>query len=672
MEFHSLEYSSRSSHIKKYVQGFRKQQSFPCLIVISIIDWLYWCPDRLFSSIFTASETPLLNRSTTPDQINNRRGAPAFLCALMLLASCAAPLQQQAEATPGPAITQAQILSQNTDPTPAQTEEQATEEQVAKESSDPEYGNFPEDVLAKAIIAELAGQRGHDEQALNDYVTLARETRNLSIIQRTARISTFMRRTPVGTEMANLWLEQQPDSVEARQLLLQNLVGSGNYREAMAQLETLLDQGSDVEFRIISQRVATDPGADLLLDTLIADLEAIRVRYPQHRSLRLALIQLYQQNKQLQEAYEIARALAVELDDDPEVVVQEVRLLELLKEPERAQRRLQQSVETHPDNKQLRFMYGNRLLSAQRFAEAKTQFSHIIEQDPNDFDMMYSLALLNLQMNLFDEAAEYLQTLVKNHEHLDDSHFYLGNIYVQQSNTELAIKEYMLVSGGNNFLQAQRNLTELMIRADRYQEVKTRLQNIRFRNPDYNIPLLAMEASVLMDQQKNDLAATLLDSAVGAFPNNIQLLFLRSLLSQEINDLVLMEQDLRKIILLNPGDSTAYNSLGYTLADRTDRYQEAYELIQKAIELSPDEPSIIDSLGWVQYRLGMYEEARKNLDRAYMLFPDAEVAAHLGEVMWIMGDRAAANRVWHGALEKQPDSEHLLKTMERLNPDDSL
>jgi tetratricopeptide (TPR) repeat protein len=612
-----------------------------------------------------------LNRSNTPHQIQIRRGAPAFLCALGLLCvltSCAAPLQQQTDSSaPESAVTQGQVLSQNGSPAPAQPVEP-----IAEEPKEPEYGNFPEDVLSRAIIAELAGQRGRDEQALNDYVTLARETRNLSIIQRTARISTFMRRAPVGMEMANLWLEQQPDSIEGRQLLLQNLVESGRYREAMAQLETLLDQGSNVEFRIVSQRLANDPGADLLLDALIADLEAIRTRYPQHRSLRLTLIQLYQQNKQLQEAYEVARVLATELDDDPEVVVQEVRLLELMQEPERAQRRLQQSVQAHPDNKQLRFMYGNRLLSAQRFAEAKVEFSRIIEQDPNDFDMMYSLALLNLQMNLFDEAAEYLHTLIQHGEHLNDSHFYLGNIYVQQSNNELAIKEYLLVSGGNNFLQAQRNLTELMIRADRYQEVKTHLQNIRFRNPDYNIPLLAMEASVLMDEKKTDQAATVLNNAVGAFPNNIQLLFLRSLLSQEVNDLALMEQDLRKIILLNPTDSTAYNSLGYTLADRTDRYEEAYELIQKAIELSPDEPSIIDSLGWVQYRLGMYEEARKNLDRAYMLFPDAEVAAHLGEVMWVMGDRAAATRIWRGALEKQPDSEHVRDTMERLNPDDSL
>lgn len=607
-----------------------------------------------------------MNRSNTPEQIDHRRVASAFfVCVLMLLASCAAPLQQQSGASPTAAAVQGEVLSQNDN---ASAPAQAAEEP----EDDIEYGNFPEDVLARTIIAELAGQRGHDGQALEDYVALARETRNLSIIQRTARISTFMRRAPIGMEMTELWLEQQPESIEAHQLLLQNLVESSRYREAMTQFQALLDQGSNVEFRLISQRLANDPGADLLLDALIGDLEAIRARYPQHKSLRLALIQLYQQNKQLQEAYDVARVLAAELDDDPEVVVQEVRLLELMEQPERAQRRLQQSVQAHPDNKQLRFMYGNRLLGAQRFAEAKTEFSRIIEQDPHDFDMMYSLALLNLQMNLFDEAASYLHTLIQNGEHLDDAHFYLGNIYVQQSATELAIKEYLQVGGGNNFLQTQRNLAELMIRADRYQEVKTHLQNIRFRHPDYNIPLLAMEASVLMDQGKNEQAAIVLNNAVGAFPNNIQLLFLRSLLSQEVNDLVLMEQDLRKIILLNPTDSTAYNSLGYTLADRTDRYQEAYELIQKAIELSPNEPSIIDSLGWVQYRLGMYEEARKNLDRAYMLFPDAEVAAHLGEVMWMMGDRAAANRIWRGALEKQPDSEHVLDTMERLNPDASL
>jgi tetratricopeptide (TPR) repeat protein len=208
-----------------------------------------------------------------------------------------------------------------------------------------------------------------------------------------------------------------------------------------------------------------------------------------------------------------------------------------------------------------------------------------------------------------------------------------------------------------------------MIRAGRYREVRSRLQNVRFRNPDYNIALLSMEANVLMDEGQMDEAGRVLNNAVGAFPNNIQLLFLRSVYSQEINDLALMEEDLRRIIQLNPNNPVAYNSLGYTLADRTDRFNEAYELIKRAFELAPNDAAIIDSLGWVQYRLGMYEEAIENLDRAYELFPDHEVAAHLGEVLWVTGERTQARSIWRKALESQPNSEFIRSTMERLTSD---
>ena len=283
--------------------------------------------------------------------------------------------------------------------------------------------------------------------------------------------------------------------------------------------------------------------------------------------------------------------------------------------------------------------------------------------------MLYSLALLSMEINLFTDAREYFERMVENAQRLDDAHYYLGFISVQENKNDEAIEHFFNVNGGGNFLQAQRSLTELMIRAGRYREVRSRLQNIRFRNPDYNIALLSMEANVLMDEGELEEAGRVLDNAVGAFPNNIQLLFLRSVYSQEMNDLVLMEEDLRKIIQLNPNNPMAYNSLGYTLADRTDRFDEAYDLIKRAFELAPNDPAIIDSLGWVQYRLGMYEEAIMNLDRAYELFPDHEVAAHLGEVLWVTGERSQARSIWRQALETQPDSEFIRSTMERLTSD---
>lgn len=531
----------------------------------------------------------------------------------------------------------------------------------------PQFGNFSEDILTRTILAELAGQRGYNQQALDEYLVLARETGDLNVIQRAMRIASFMRNVQAALEMGNLWLEKEPESVEARQTIALQMVAMGRYRDAFEQLVALLERGHAVDFRMISARAATDQNSALFLEALIADFEALLPTYPKNESLRFGLAHLYQQNEQVRQAYNLVQELAKDMNDSPEVVILEVQLLEMLGESSRAQRRLAQSLRGNPEHKQLRFMYGRKLIELERFQDAREQFSMIVEQDPNDFDMVYSLALLSMEVNMFDEARGYLQRLVVNNRRLDDAHYYLGFIEGQENKPELAIQHYLRVKAGNNFLQAQRNLTELMIRAGRYEEVKSHLENIRFRNADYNIPLLSMEANVLMDEGMNAQAAQVLDNSIGAFPNNIQLLFLRSVLSQNQNDLELMEQDLRKIIQLNPTSPVAYNSLGYTLADRTDRYQEAYDLIRRASELAPNDPAIIDSLGWVQYRLGMFEDARRNLDRAYELYPDHEVAAHLGEVLWVMGQRAEAGKVWRDALEVQPDSEFILNTIERLN-----
>jgi tetratricopeptide (TPR) repeat protein len=537
---------------------------------------------------------------------------------------------------------------------------------------DIEYGHFSEDVLARVIIAEMAGQRGYNQKALNDYLELARETNDLNIIKRASRIASFLRDVPASIETGNLWLAKEPNSQEALRTLAFQMVAMGRYREAMDHLRNLLAQGATIDFRLITNQTAIDSNAALMIDALIADFEELTALYPANQSLRLGLAHLYQQNTQIEQAYELVRVLAQEMNDNPEVVILEVDLLEQMGNTALAEKRLEQALRNNENHKELRFQYGRKLLDEQRYREAHDQFQIIVEQFPEDYDMLYSLALISMEINMLNEAKQYFQRLVENAQRLDDAHYYLGYINVQENNPTEAIGHFINVNSGGNFLQAQRNLAELMIRSGRYPEVKARFQNIRFRNPDYNIPLLTLEANVLLDEGLYSEASTVLNNAVGAFPNNIQLLFLRSVYAQEVNDLLLMEVDLRKIIQLNPTSPVAYNSLGYTLADRTDRFDEAYQLILRAVELAPNDPAIIDSLGWVQYRLGLYEEARENLDRAYELFPDHEVAAHLGEVLWVMGDKSAARKVWRKALESQPDSEHIPSTMERLTSDSSI
>jgi len=543
--------------------------------------------------------------------------------------------------------------------------------QPLPEPEEIEYGNFSEDILTRVIIAEMAGQRGLNQKALADYLELARETNDINIIKRASRIASFLRDVPAALEMSNMWLAKEPESQEALRTLTFQMVTLGRYREALEHMEKLLALGESIDFRLISNRTALDNNIALIIDALIADFRDLSEQYPQEQSLRLALAHLYQQNGQINESYELVRVLSEEMNDTPEVVILEVELLEQMGEPARASRRLEQALDSNIENKQLRFQYARKLVDEERYRDAREQFKIIVEQYPDDYDMLYSLALISMETNMLSEARIYFQRMVDNAQRLDDAHYYLGYISMQENRSDEAIAHFFNVNGGGNFLQAQRSLTELMVRAGRYEEVKSRLQNIRFRNPDYNIALLTMEANVLMDEGRLDQAGLVLNNAVGAFPNNIQLLFLRSVYSQDTNDLELMEADLRKIIQLNPNNPVAYNSLGYTLADRTERYDEAYELIMRAVELAPNDPAIIDSLGWVQYRLGMYEEARENLARAYELFPDHEVAAHLGEVLWVMGEKSRARSVWRQALESQPDSEHIRSTMERLTSDSS-
>ena len=588
------------------------------------------------------------------------------LLLLGLLTSCASIDEDMVE---GNSPETAQMEPGSTETTTAAAE---SGQPIPAPEEDIKYGNFSEDILTRVIIAEMAGQRGLNQKALNDYTDLARETNDLNIIKRASRIASFLRNVSVAVEMGNMWLAKDPESQEALRTLSFQMVSMGRYREAVDHLTKLLELGAVIDFRLISNQTASDTNAPLVIDALIADFEDLRTVYPENQSLRLGLAHLYQQNEQVEDAYELVRNLAKEMDDNPEVVILEVDLLEQMGEAALAKRRLEQSLRNNKNHKELRFQYARKLVDEQRYREAHDQFEIIVEQFPDDYDMLYSLALISMEINMLNEAKLYFSRLVENAHRLDDSHYYLGFINAQENNTDTAIEHFFNVNGGGNFLPAQRSLAELMIRAGRYKEVKARLQNIRFRNSDYNIPLLTMEANVLMDEGFLDEAGTVLNNAVGAFPNNIQLLFLRSVYSQEINDLTTMEVDLRKIIQLNPNSPVAYNSLGYYLADRSDRIEEAYELIQRAVELAPNDPAIIDSLGWVQYRLGLYDEARQNLDKAYELYPDHEVAAHLGEVLWVMGEKSAARAVWRKALESQPDSEYIRSAMERLTSDSSI
>ncbi len=342
------------------------------------------------------------------------------------------------------------------------------------------------------------------------------------------------------------------------------------------------------------------------------------------------------------------------------------RLLQGLQRGEEAAKLLQKGLDKHPEDKRLRLAYARQLVELKRLDEAKSEFAGLVQQFPDDDDLRYSLALVCLEDEAWDEAATYLEELVARNAHTDAAHFNLGRIYEQRGDAESALIEYGLVGLGEDFLPAQVRQTEILFEQGRAAEAGNRLARSREAQPDYAVQLYLIESEALANRQRLDESWQVIVKALEQFPGDTNLLYTRAMLAEKRGDLNGLERDLRDIIAREPDNATALNALGYTLADRTSRYEEAKALIEQAHQLNPEDAATLDSLGWVNYRLGNLDEAERHLRAALARFPDHEVAAHLGEVLWVQGKQREAREVWATALEAKPDSPILRATIKRL------
>jgi tetratricopeptide (TPR) repeat protein len=237
------------------------------------------------------------------------------------------------------------------------------------------------------------------------------------------------------------------------------------------------------------------------------------------------------------------------------------------------------------------------------------------------------------------------------------------------NNPEDAIANYMQVRDGEEYLTANSRIGQLLVEGGQLERSHTWFDEQRAEYPQLRDQLYGLEADILARAGATNDAMQLLNEAVAQAPDSTSLRYARAMLAEQQDNLVLMEKDLRLVLAADPNNAAALNALGYTLADRTTRYAEALELVSRAMELQPNEPAILDSMGWVLFRTGRYAESVQYLSRAYGNFPDPEVAAHLGEALWVNGDKDGAMAVWQGALLRDPGHPILLDTLDRLGID---
>ncbi len=531
-----------------------------------------------------------------------------------------------------------------------------------------EYGSFTKAQLYQAIISELGAQRGVLEDAGDSYFNLALETKDLGIIRRAVQFASANNDLNALLQLGLLWSEIDPSDPQPELMLSFQFLETGNYEQALSHMARVIELGGEIDFSALSARTGQlDAPARA---RLIANLRQLAREFSDQQSIQLTLVQLLAQNGDYLESLTEFDQLLELIDLNPRLLLLQAQVLQSAGEADDALETLAEGVRKFDDNRNLRLTYARLLIQNERYEMAQAQFAAMMTQDPQDWETLFSMALLDVELEQFDQASEKFTQLAKVDERADEANYYLGYVNEQRNNLPLAIAAYREVRiGTQNFLPAQQQAVRLAIQLGELDSTHAYLRQLSRGQPRLEILFHTIESGALIQAGHPDRARDLLDRALNKYPNETDLLFARVLLFDSLGDKAGSEQDLKQIIRMKPEDSRALNHLGYMLADQTERYQEALELIERAIAISPDDPAIIDSLGWAQFKLGRYEEALTNLRRAYAVFPDAEVASHVGEVLWMMGREQEAIEIWRGALENQPDSDLIKEVVQRLQAD---
>jgi tetratricopeptide (TPR) repeat protein len=550
------------------------------------------------------------------------------------------------------------------DAAPAATEAPAGDTARASAATQ-SSGSSTEDNLYKLLVAEIAGRRGRMDLSLDNYLEVARETRDPAVAERAVRIAVFARNQEGGLEAAGLWTEIAPDSTDARQVYAALLMRAGEIDTAVRQLGAAIPHfsGGDAEaYARIGDMLARERDKSVAVQVM----GRLVGPYPDNLYAQSAFAQLLARAGQTERALEVyEKVLALDPDNQQTLIIY-ARLLQRQGKTESALGVLSGALERKPDSDRVRLTYARLLVDTKQYDEALDQFARLSKRAPGNADVRYAYGLLLLQTNHTEEAEAQFKELIARRERMPVAYYYLGQIAESREDIEAALAAYRKVGDGEHRLNAQIRAAVLLAESGRLVQARAHLHGLRADNSQQAIRIYRAEAEILT--KRKDLAAAMevYNGALADYPQDTDLLYSRAMLAEKMDNIELLERDLRSILAREPNNADALNALGYTLADRTDRYSEAYELVKRAYELKPDDHYVIDSMGWTLYRMGRHQEALMHLRRAMELNGDPEIAAHLGEVLWMTGDKEGAMEIWDTALQSTPDDPRLLDVKKRF------
>ncbi|MBI1395438.1 MAG: tetratricopeptide repeat protein [Betaproteobacteria bacterium] len=574
------------------------------------------------------------------------------------------PLSQADVASKGARFPDAQLLAQ------VEGSDDVTVKPDAPRGASTNVANLPDialtqDLLYKFLLAEIAGQRGNLRLAARAYLELAQATHDPRVAKRATEVVLYGRFNDIAAQAASVWLDIDPDSQQARQTLIATLLGNNDLADAKPLLKKLL--ASDK---------ARTPSLFLQLPPLLS-------RYPDHDAAFRLVQELAQPYGELPEAHlavaqsavgvqnfdvaqsEADQALALKPDLQPAALLK-AQLLRRKSVPD-ALAYLAGYVSDNPQARDVRLYYGRLLAANKQPDDARKQFQLLEAEMPGSADVAVMIGLLSLQLHDNATAEAKLKRAIElKYRDPDTLRFYLGQIAEEQGRDSDALAYYSQVRSGDQMIPAAARYAFILSKEKKFDEARQYLQGIEPQDDQQKVLLVQAEAQVLRDAKQYGQAYDLLNDALAKQPDNPDLLYDVAMAAEKVDKLDVLEAKLKRLIELKPDHAQAYNALGYTLADRNVRLPEAQSYIEKALQLSPNDAFILDSMGWVYYRQGELDKGLDYLNKAFAQRPDPEIAAHLGEVLWAKGLKQEAEKVWRDSLAQNPDNDDLKATVAKF------
>lgn len=530
--------------------------------------------------------------------------------------------------------------------------------------------NLSSDLLFRLLSAEIAAQRGQWQSAYVTTLALAQQTRDPRLAQRAMEIALAAKQQNEALAATRIWRTLAPHSDQASQYLLGFIMLSDNIIEAQPIFEQRLREVPAAARHVLMFQIqrllarAKDKAAGFAM------LERLLAPYQTTPETHLVLAQGALAKGDIVRARKEA---LITQAARPESELAALTLAQATPDKEEAARGLQAYLEHYPKAHDARLAYARALIERKEYTKARNEFEILVRNNPQDLNSLYAVGILAAQANDGRTAEKYLTAYLAQlasmpNEERDPSQalLLLAQIAEERKDTDAAIKWLAQIDQGEAYLGAQLKRAQLFAKRGELAEARKVLAQTMADSDAERVQVIVAEAQLLRDANRIAEAFTVLEAGLKRFPDNTDLLYDYGMLAEKTNKLELMEKTLRKVIALDPKNQHAYNALGYSLAERNMRLPEAFSLITKAHEMAPQDPFIMDSLGWVHFRLGNLKEAEDYLRRAYALRPDAEIAVHLGEVLWAKGEKENAQKFWRDAQSKDPKNDTLKSTLLRL------